>query len=112
MFEFIKKFVVTMSFFSGNALNAISLKCFSMNNRECRIRPEILNIDSNEPMFYPFNIEINKCSGSCHNINYPFVKLYVSDVVKNMNLKVFNLMSKTNETRHAKWHETWKRECN
>ena len=54
MFEFIKKtFVVTMSFFSCNASNAISLKCVSINNQECRIRPEIININSNKPIFYP-----------------------------------------------------------
>ena len=31
---------------------------------------------------------------------------YVTYVVKDLNVKVFNLMSKTNETRHIKWHET------
>ena len=56
MFEFIKKvLVVTMSFFSSNAipLNAVLLKCVSINNLECIIRPQIININSNEPIFYP-----------------------------------------------------------
>ena len=35
----------------------------------------------------------------------------VPDVVKNINVKVFNLMSRTNETRHKKWHETCKCKC-
>ena len=35
----------------------------------------------------------------------------VPDVVKNLNFKVFNLMSRTNETRHIKWHETCKCKC-
>ena len=35
----------------------------------------------------------------------------VPDVVKNLNVKVFNLMSRTNETRHIKWHETCKCKC-
>ena len=48
-------------------------------------------------MFFPFSIKINKCSGSCDNINDPYAKLYVSDIVKSLNVKVFNLMSKTNE---------------
>ena len=34
----------------------------------------------------------------------------VPDVVKNINLRVFNLISRTNETRHIKFHETCK--CN
>ena len=32
-------------------------------------------------------------------------------VAKNVNVKVFNLMSRTNETRHIKWHETSKCKC-
>ena len=54
---------------------------------------------------------VNKCSGSCNNISNPFAKLYVPDVVKNINVKVFNLMSRTNETRYIKWHETCECKC-
>ena len=32
----------------------------------------------------------------------------VPDVIKNISVTVFNLMSRTNETRHIKWHETCK----
>ena len=107
MFEFIRKmFVVTMYFFSYNALNAIPLKCTSMNNQEYKIRPEGININSNEPTFYSYSIEMNKCSASCNNINDPYAKLCVYDVFKNINVKVFNLMSRDNETRYIKWHET------
>ena len=35
----------------------------------------------------------------------------VPDSVKYLNVKVFNLMSRTNETRHIKWHETCKCTC-
>ena len=51
MFGFIKKvFAVAMSFFSCNALNAIPLKCVSINNQACRARPEVININSNVPL--------------------------------------------------------------
>ena len=81
MFAFIKMFVVAMSFFSCSAL-----KCVSMNNQECRIRPEMINMNSNEPLFYSYRVEINKCSssGSFNNINDLYAKLCVPDVVKNM----------------------------
>ena len=35
----------------------------------------------------------------------------VPDVVKNLNVKVFNLMSRTNETRHIEWYETFRCKC-
>ena len=40
------------------------------------------------------------------NINDPYTKMCVPDVVKNLNVKVFNLMSRTKETKHIEWHET------
>ena len=86
--------------FSYNVLSLYSLECVSMSNQNCKIRSEIVNVNSNEPLFYPYSIRINKCKGSCNNINNPYAKLCVFDVVKNINVKVFNLMSRTNETRH------------
>ena len=40
-----------LHFFSSNVLSANSLKCVSMNNQECKIRPEIINLNTNEPPF-------------------------------------------------------------
>ena len=88
-----------------------SLNCISMNNQACKARPEIININSNNPVFYPFSIKTNRCSGNCNNINDPYAKTYVPDVVKDLNVKVFNLISRTNETRHIKWHETCRCIC-
>ena len=113
MFGLIKK-----SFFAGltilssvnrlseNSMSAIPLKCVSMTNQECKVRPEIVNYNSDESVFCPFSIKTSKCSGSCNNINDPYAKMCVPDVVKNLNIKFFNLMSRTNETRHIKSHET------
>ena len=82
-----------------------------MNDQACKVRPEIINVNSNEPVFYPFSIKASKCNGSCNNINDPYVKIWVPDAVKDLNVKVFNLMSRNNETRYMKWHETCKCEC-
>ena len=48
---------------------------------------------------------MNKCSGSCNNVNDPFVKLCVPHVVKGINIKVINLVSRTNRTRYVAWHK-------
>ena len=77
-----------------------------MNYQACKARPEIININSNNAVFYPFSIKTSKYSGNCNNINDPYAKICVPDVVKDLNGKVFNLMSRTNETSHIKWHET------
>ena len=62
-------------------------------------------------MFFLVVFKTSKCSGSCNNINDPFAKLCVPDVAKNINLKVFNLISRSKGTRHIKSHETCKCKC-
>ena len=88
MFVFIKKIFCIKSLFWSSLVRTTPLSCISIKNQECKVRPEIVDIISNNSIIYSFSIKINKCSGSCNNI------------------KVFNLMSRTNETTFIKWHET------
>ena len=111
MFVFVKKIVHIGSLFLSSLVSTTSLNCISMKNQECKTKPKIINVNSNEPTFYPFSIKTSKCSGSCNNINSPYAKICVPDIIKNLNVKVFNLMSRTNETRNIKWHETSKCKC-
>ena len=106
MSRFIKQIFVSTLMFFGSLSSVNPSECVSMNNQECKVRPEIANVNSNEPLFYPFSIKTSKCIGSCNNVNDPYAKLCVPHVAKNLNIKIFNLMSITNETRHVKWHET------
>ena len=111
MFGFIETIFSTGLVSLSSLVSTTPLSSISMNNQEYKVRPEIINVNSNEPVFYPFSIKTSKCSGSCNNINDPYAKICVPDVVKDLNVKVFNLMSRTNETRHIKWHETCKCKC-
>ena len=74
-------------------------------------RPKIIDLNKNEPAFYPYSIKVNKCSGYCNNINDPMAKLCVPDIVRDMNIKVFNLLARINKTRKVVWHETCKCAC-
>ena len=98
---FIKQtFALAMLLFRCNALDVNSLKCFSINNTQSKVRPEIININCNEPSFYPYSVKINKSSGSYNNANDAYPKVCLPDVVENLIVRVFNLMSRTNETRY------------
>ena len=115
MFGFIKTIFLTGLAFLSSLVSATPLSCILicilMNNQAFKIKPEIINVNSNEPVFYPSSVKTSKCSGICNNINDPYAKMRVSDVLKNSNVKVVNLMSRTNETRHIKWHETCDCKC-
>ena len=55
--------------FLGCNLSRVNpLECFSINNQECKVRPEIVNVKSDEPVFYPFSIKTSKCSGICNSM--------------------------------------------
>ena len=110
MFGFIKKcFFTAMTLF--NLSNVNSLEFDSMNNQEYKIRIEIINFNTNEPIFCSYSIKINRCKGSCNTISDPYAKIHVPDQVKDTNVKVFNLMSRTKETRPIKWHKICKCKC-
>ena len=98
IFGFMKKIFFTAIAFIGlkryNTMNAILLKGVSVSNQECRLTLVIININSNEHFFYLYSIIINKCSGSCNDINNLYAKLGVPDVVKNMIIKVYYIKSK------------------
>ena len=52
------------------------VECNSMElhfneQQECKTRPQVIIVNGDEPVFFPFSIKTSKCSGSCNNINYP-----------------------------------------
>ena len=72
MFRFVKQiFVSAMMLFDYNLSSANSLECISINNQECKVTAEIVNVNSNELIFFPFSNKTSKSSGSCNNINDP-----------------------------------------
>ena len=88
MFQFIKQiFIATMMFFSSLS-NVNPLECVSVSNQPCKVRPEIVYINGNNPIFYPFSIKTNKCSGNSKNISDQYARICIPDTVKNLNAKV------------------------
>ena len=91
-----------------SVIAANTLECVSMVNQKCMSRPKIISVNKDKPVFYPLSIKVNTCSGSCNNTNIPMAKLCVPNAVKDINIKVFNLMSKLIESKKIMWHESCK----
>ena len=83
IFRFAKKVFFVRLTILLHLTNVIPLNCISMKNQECKTKPQVININSNNPIFYSFSIKINKCSGNCNNINNPYAKSCVPDIIKN-----------------------------
>ena len=110
-FRFIKQTFISIMIFFSSLSSMNSLERVSMKNQEFKVRPKIFDVSSNNPIFYPFSVKTNKFNGNCNNSSDPYARICVPDVVKNLNVKVFHLMTLTNETKHIKWHETCKCIC-
>ena len=74
MFKFVKKMVFIGLTILSNFANVVPLRCILMNNQECKVRPEIINVNSNRFYFILLVFKTNKCGGSFNNINNPMQK--------------------------------------
>ena len=52
MLGFIKKWFLTGLVFLLTLMSVNLLSCISMNNQECKVRPQIVNVNGNDPVFF------------------------------------------------------------
>ena len=90
-----------------------ALECVSVVNQKCMPRPKILDVNEGvgEALFYLYNVLVNKCSGSYDTLDDPMARLCVPNIIKNVNMKVYNFLMMLNETRNVLWHESCKCVC-
>ena len=102
---------LAISLFSILKVN--TLECLSVVNQKCMPRPKILDVNEGvgEALFYPYNVLVNKCSGSCNTLDDPMAKMCVLNIIKNVNMKVHNFLKRLNETRNVLWHESCECVC-
>ena len=83
-----------------------ALECVSVVNQKCIPRPKILDVNEGvgEALFYPYNVLVTKCSGSCNTLDDPMAKLCIPNIIKEINMKVYNFLMRLNETRNVLWH--------
>ena len=79
---------LTISLFS--IIKTRALEYVSVINRKCMSRPKILDVNEGVggALFYPYNVLVNKCSGSCDTLDNPMAKLCVPNIIKRINMKV------------------------
>ena len=110
MFGLIKKALILISVLTANLFIPINslTKCISLKNQECKVRAAITD---NEYMTFPYNIKVNRCSGNCNSITNSYAKVCIPDIIKNVTVKMFDLMTLTNTTRQITLHESCKCVC-
>ena len=80
-----------------------ALESVSVVNQKCMPRPKILDVIEGvgEALFYPYNVLVKKCGGSCNTLDDPMAKMCVPNIIKRINMKVYNFLMRLNETRNV-----------
>ena len=89
---------LTISLF--NIIKTKALECVPVVNQKCMPRPKILDVNEGigEALFYPYSVQVNKCSGSCNTLDNPMAKLCVPGIVKRVNMQVYNFLMRFNSS--------------
>ena len=84
-------FIVLLSFSSS-----LATKCLSFNDEPCMVRPTLIDLNPVALKYYPLMISLDKYSESC-NVLSP--KICVPKETKDINVKVFNMITNKNEAK-------------
>ena len=59
-------------------------------------RPKILDVNESigEALFHPYNLQVNKCSGSCNILDDPMARICVPNIIKNIVILVDAIVMK------------------
>ena len=97
----------------SNLIKTKALECVPVTNQKCMPRPKILDVNEGvgEALFCPYNVLVNKCSGSFNTLDDPMAKVCVPNIIKRVNMKVYNFLMRLNETRNVLRHESCKCVC-
>ena len=105
--------IINLAISLFSVLKVNSLECLCLINRKCMPRPKILNVNEGigEALFFPYNILVNKCSGSCDTLDNPMTKICFPKIIKNVSMKVYNFLMRLNGTRNVLCHDSCKCVC-
>ena len=87
---------------------SVSSYCLLSKNQECKVRKVIVD---NDYITFPYKIKVDKCVGSCNDIENPYFKVCMPDVVKNISVKSFDLISRKSVLRSILYHQSCKYGC-
>ena len=59
---------------------------------------------SQELRYYPFTVNLHECTGSCNTLDHLSNKVCVPNETEDLNLYVFNMITKINESRTLTKH--------
>ena len=101
LFLLIKKMFIRLLVGLVNGSNYV--KCISLSNQKCMTQPTYTSLHPNEYsqefQYYPFVVKLDRYVGSCNTLNGLSNKEYVQIKTVELNLSVFNMISRINQSK-------------
>ena len=112
-------FGLNKKIFIGLLINIVNTsnhtKCISLSNKKYQIQPTFINLNPNEYsqwfQYYPFAVNLNKHVGSCNTLSDLYKKVCILNKTECLNLSVFNIIARINESKTLTKHISWKCQC-
>ena len=113
MFGVINKMFMRLLISIVNASN--HTKCESLSDQKCMIQPILIYLHpdryNHELHYYPFEIKLDRCFGSCNIFNDLSNKVCVPNKAEDLNLSMFNMITGINESKALTKHISCKCKC-
>ena len=113
MFRLIKKIFIGLLTDLVNGYN--HTKCVLLSNQKCMTQSNLINFHANkysqEFHYYPFVIKLDRYVGSFNTLNDLSNKVCVPNKAENLNLNVFNMITRINELKALTKHISCQCKC-
>ena len=95
MFRLIEKAFIVLVSFSGSLI----VKCMSLNNKKCKSRLTLINLQPIELKYYLFMVGLNKFNGIFNFADDLSTKICAPNKIKSVNVKLFYMAIKISEAK-------------
>ena len=90
---------------------SLTIKCISLNNQSCLVRPTLIDLNPGELYYHPVTITPNRCDGSCNTTKDPFGRICIPNKMEDVNLKVLEMIKGITESKTLAKHISCDRRC-
>ena len=78
---------------------SLATKCMSLNNKPFMVKPFLVDLNPVELKDYLFTISLDEWNGNCNAVNDLSTKICVPSKTKDVNVKVFNMITRLCEAK-------------
>ena len=108
MSGFMKQMFIILVLLLLGFCGSLAIKCMSINNQPCMVRPILSNLNPDKLHYYPFIVSMTRCDGSCITAEDLFSRICLPNKIESMNK---GMIRRTNESKALAKHISCECRC-